>query len=84
MNEKKNINMNTEQALVVCEDVLRQANQDGRRMYKLYVADRIGAVLFEGDIALPRVKAVTEVCLKAGASHSFLADTIGAAIPSRQ
>jgi hydroxymethylglutaryl-CoA lyase len=78
MNEK-NINMNTEQALVVCEDVLRQAKHDGANV-QAYVATAWGCP-FEGDIAIAAVKAVTERLLKAGASHIVLADTIGAANP---
>lgn len=78
MNEK-NINMNTEQALVVCEDVLRQAKQDGVNV-QAYVATAWGCP-FEGDIAIVAVKAVTERLLKAGANHIVLADTIGAANP---
>ena len=80
MNER-NINMGTERALAVCEDVLAQARLDGVSA-QVYVATAWECP-FEGSIEGSAVATLSEKLLAAGASEIVLADTIGAAAPGQ-
>jgi len=80
MNEK-NVRMTTEQALVVCEDVLAQAKTDGMNVVA-YVATAWECP-FEGVTDEQTVIEITGKLLEYGASEVILADTIGAASPGQ-
>lgn len=80
MNEK-NIRMSTEQSLQVCLDVLKQAEQDNRRV-QAYVATA-WACPFEGQTNPEEVIRLTAKLLDGGASGIVIADTIGAANPKQ-
>ncbi|MFT4939828.1 MAG: hydroxymethylglutaryl-CoA lyase [Paraglaciecola sp.] len=76
---QKNINMGTEQAMDMCQEVLHQARQDGTQV-QAYVATAWGCP-FEGHVPAAAVKSLAERLLNAGAKHIVIADTIGAANP---
>ncbi len=78
MNEK-NIRMTTAESLVMCADVLSQAEQDERSV-QAYVATAWECP-FEGLVEADEVFRVTEQLFNSGASHIVVADTIGAAAP---
>lgn len=80
MNER-NINMGTDRALEVCEDVLAQASRDGVNA-QVYVATAWECP-FEGLIDGAVVADISEKLLAAGATEIVLADTIGAAAPAQ-
>lgn len=80
MNER-NINMGTDRALVVCEEVLAQAKRDGVNA-QVYVATAWECP-FEGQIDAAVVADLSEKLLAAGATEIVLADTIGAAAPAQ-
>ena len=80
MNEK-NVRMTTEQALLVCEDVLTQAKQDGMKVV-VYVATAWECP-FEGVTDEQVVIDIVGKLLSYGAQEVILADTIGAASPGQ-
>lgn len=80
MNEK-NVRMTTEQALVVCEDVLTQAKGDGMKVIA-YVATAWECP-FEGLTDEQVVVDIVGKLLSYGAQEVILADTIGAASPGQ-
>lgn len=78
MNEK-NIRMNTDEALVMCHEVLSLAKHSASKV-QAYVATAWECP-FEGKASFDEVKRVSHSLLQAGASHIVVADTIGAASP---
>ncbi len=80
MNEK-NVRMTTEQALLVCEDVLTQAKQDAMKVV-VYVATAWECP-FEGVIDEQVVIDIVGKLFSYGAQEVILADTIGAASPGQ-
>jgi len=78
MNEK-NIRMSTDDAMVMCKDVLSLAKESKSKV-QAYVATAWECP-FEGDASPDEVMRLCDELLTAGASHIVIADTIGAAAP---
>lgn len=80
MNEK-NIRMNTEAAVAVCADVLKQAQSDGVQV-NVYVATAWECP-FQGATDPSTVVALSRQLIDLGAQQVVISDTIGAAHPGQ-
>jgi len=78
MNEK-NINMDLETTVRVCEEIVTQAGEDGLTP-RAYVSVAVECP-YEGLVAESHIETLAERMFNAGASEVIIADTIGAGNP---
>jgi hydroxymethylglutaryl-CoA lyase len=78
---QRNINMSLEQAIAVCEAVIKRTKKDGRRA-RAYIST-IAACPYEGAVPPERVFDLTARMFDAGADEVALGDTIGAGNPAQ-
>jgi len=78
---QKNINMDLQTTIRVCEEILEQASADGL-VGRAYVAVAVECP-YEGLVEQSVVEKLTRQMFDAGASEVILADTIGAANPAQ-
>ena len=80
MNEK-NINMDLETTIRVCEEIVTQAGKDAIKP-RAYVSVAVECP-YEGLVAESHIEALAERMFAAGASEVIIADTIGAGNPAQ-
>lgn len=78
---QKNINMDLDTTIRICEEIVAQANEDGITP-RAYISVAVECP-YEGLVPASRIEALTTRMFAAGAREVIVADTIGAANPSQ-
>ncbi len=78
---RKNINMDLETTIRVCEEILSQAHEDAVKA-RAYISVAVECP-YEGLVDQTQVETLTMRMFKAGAEEVIIADTIGAANPAQ-